>query len=217
MISFRLSRIWSLGTRNQPNLSCHRENLQPEPKHKSLKVHGLARGTYPAPLGRERLLLQCSKEQFMAVKTITHTVLLALACCLVLVLVPAMAGAQGGILGQAEKGVKKGAQGVQKGVETGVEKTKEGAESVGHETKKVITGEDDTSADRQKPTTQSTTPSEPTTKSTTSKSTTGTKTTEETKGGKHLPGTAGELPLLAVMGCLALAGAAVTRLVRRSR
>jgi hypothetical protein len=152
----------------------------------------------------------------MAVKTITHTVLLALACCLVLVLVPAMAGAQG-ILGQAEKGVKKGAQGVQKGVETGVEKTKEGAESVGHETKKVITGEDDTSADRQKPTTQSTTPSEPTTKSTTSKSTTGTKTTEETKGGKHLPGTAGELPLLAVMGCLALAGAAVTRLVRRSR
>ena len=153
----------------------------------------------------------------MAVKTITHTVLLTLACCLVLIVVPAMAEAQGGILGQAEQGVKKGAQGVQKGVETGVEKTKEGAESVGHETKKVITGEDDTSADRQKPTTQSTTPSETTTKSTTSKSTTGTKTTEETKGGKHLPGTAGELPLLAVMGCLALAGAAVTRLVRRSR
>ena len=153
----------------------------------------------------------------MAVKTITHTVLLALACCVVLVLVPVMAGAQGSILGQAEKGVKKGAQGVQKGVETGVEKTKEGAESVGHETKKVITGEDDTSADRQKPTTQSTTPSETTTKSTTSKSTTGTKTTEETKGGNRLPGTAGELPLLAVMGSLALAGAAVTRLVRRSR
>jgi hypothetical protein len=147
----------------------------------------------------------------MAVKTITHTVLLALACCLVLVLVPAMAGAQG-ILGQAEKGVKKGAQGVQKGVETGVEKTKEGAESVGHETKKVITGEDDKSADQQKPTTQSTTPSETTTKSTTSKS-----TSEETKGGKHLPGTAGELPLLALVGSLALAGAVVSRLVRRTQ
>src|SRR5262245_66634778 len=126
----------------------------------------------------------------MTVKTTMNKHLLALACCLVLVLVPAMAGAQG-ILGQAEQGVKKGAQGVQKGVETGVEKTKEGAESVGHETKKVITGEDDKSADRQKPTTQSTTPSETTTKSTTSKS-----TSEETKGGKHLPGTADELPLL---------------------
>jgi len=153
----------------------------------------------------------------MAIKTISQKVLLALACCLVLVLVPATAGAQEGVLDKAGHAVKKGAQGVQKGVETGVEKTKEGAESVGHETKKVITGEDDTSADRQKPTTQSTTPSETTTKSTTSKSTTGTKTTEETKGGNRLPGTAGELPLLAVMGCLALAGAAVTRLVRRSR
>jgi cobalamin biosynthesis Mg chelatase CobN len=180
-------------------------------------VYGLARGTYPASIGGERLYLQCSKEQSMTVKTIMNKHLLALACCLVLVLVPAMARAQGGILGQAEQGVKKGAQGVQKGVETGVEKTKEGAESVGHETKKVITGKDDTSADRQKPTTQSTTPSETTTKGTTSKSTTGTKTTEETKGGKHLPGTAGELPLLALVGSLALAGAVVTRLVRRTQ
>jgi hypothetical protein len=154
----------------------------------------------------------------MAVERITHKVLLALACCLVLVLVPATAGAQGGVLNQAGRGIKKGAQGVQKGVETGVEKTKEGAESVGHETKKVITGEDNTSADRQKPTTQSTTPSgTTTTKSTTSKSTTGTKTTEETKGGKRLPGTAGELPLLAVVGSLALAGAVVARLVRRTQ
>ena len=154
----------------------------------------------------------------MAIERITHKVLLALACCLVLVLVPATAGAQGGVLGKAGQGVEKGAQGVQKGVETGVEKTKEGAKSVGHETKKVITGEDNTSADQQKPTTQSTTPSETTTtKGTTSKSTTGTKTTEETKGGKRLPGTAGELPLLAVVGSLALAGAVVSRLVRRTQ
>jgi hypothetical protein len=154
----------------------------------------------------------------MAVEKITQKVLLALACCLVLVLVPAGASAQGGVLDKAGQGIKKGAQGVQKGVETGVEKTKEGAESVGHETKKAVTGEDNTSADRQKPTTQSTTPSgTTTTKSTTSKSTTGTKTTEETKGGKRLPGTAGELPLLAVVGSLALAGAVVARLVRRTQ
>jgi hypothetical protein len=149
----------------------------------------------------------------MAVERITHKVLFALACCLVLVLVPAMAGAQGGVLGQAGHGIKKGAQGVQKGVETGVEKTKEGAESVGHETKRVITGEDNTSADRQKPATQSTTPPEPTSqKSTTTKS-----ATEGTKGGKHLPGTASELPLLAVVGSLALAGAVASRLVRRTQ
>jgi hypothetical protein len=150
----------------------------------------------------------------MAVETITQKVLLALACCLVLVLVPAGASAQGGVLDKAGQGIKKGAQGVQKGVETGVEKTKEGAESVGHETKRAVTGEDNTSADRQKPTTQSTTPSE-TNKSTTSKSTTG--TTEGTKGGKRLPRTAGELPLLAVVGSLALAGAVVSKLVRRTQ
>jgi hypothetical protein len=155
----------------------------------------------------------------MAVERITHKVLLAFACCLVLVLVPAMAGAQGGVLGQAGQGIKKGAQGVQKGVETGVEKTKEGAESVGHETKKVITGEDNTSADRQKPATQSTTPSEPTSQeSTTNKRTPPTKSTSEgTKGGKPLPGTASELPLLAVVGSLALAGAVASRLVRRTQ
>src|SRR5215471_19108488 len=95
-----------------------------------------------------RLLLKCSKEQSMAVERITHKVLLALACCLVLVLLPAMAGAQGGVLGKAEEGVKKGAQGVQKGVETGVEKTKEGAESVGHETKRVVTGKESTSTEQ---------------------------------------------------------------------
>jgi len=154
----------------------------------------------------------------MAIKTISQKVLLALACCLVLVLVPATAGAQEGVLDKAGHAVKKGAQGVQKGVETGVEKTKEGAESVGHETKKVITGKDNTSADRQKPATQSTTPSETTTtKSTTRKSTTGTETTEETRGGKGMPRTAGDLPLLAVVGSLALAGAGVSRLVRRTQ
>ena len=154
----------------------------------------------------------------MTVKTTMNKHLLALACYLVLVIVPASAGAQGGVLSKTGHDIKKGVHGVQKGVETGVEKTKGGVESVGHETKRVVTREDKTSANRQKPTTQSTTPSETNnTKSTTSKSTTGTKTTEETKGGKHLPGTAGELPLLALVGSLALAGAVVTRLVRRTQ
>jgi|SRR5262245_6307442 len=182
----------------------------------------------------------------MAVERITNKVLLAVACSLVLVLVPARSAAQGGVLSKVGQGIKKGAEGVEKGVEAGVQKTKGGVESVGHKTKRavthedntsadqqkpttqsntptettsVVTGEDNTSADRQKPVTQSTTPSETTsTESATSKSTTSTKSnTEGTKGGKHLPGTAGELPLLAVVGSLALASAVALKLIRRTQ
>jgi len=160
----------------------------------------------------------------MFVEGMTNKVLLAVACCLVLVLVPARSAAQGGLLAKLGQGIKKGAQGVEKGVEAGVEKTKEGVESVGHKTKSLVTHEDNTSADQQEPPTQSTTPSETTsTKSTTNKSTTKTKSspegtkTEGTKGGKHLPGAAGELPLLAVVGSLALAGAVALRLIRSTQ
>ena len=141
----------------------------------------------------------------MVVQKITQRVLLALACCLVLVMLPVAASAQGGILGQTEKGIKKGAQGVQKGVEGAAEGTKKGAEAVGHGVKKAVTGED-TSTERQKgesTTTPSTTPETQKGK------------TETTKGGKHLPGTAGELPLIALIGSLALAGAITSKLVRR--
>src|SRR5215510_8880049 len=196
-----------------------------------------------------RFLLQC-KEKPMAVERTTNKILLAVACCLVLVLVPARSAAQGGVLGKVAHGIKKGADGVVTGVGAGVEKTKEGLESVGHKTKSVVTGEDSTSADRQEPTTQSTTPSEttsvvtgedsasadrqePTTQSTTPSETTPTKTTtteitartksspegtktEGTKGGKHLPGTTGELPLLAVVS-LALAGAGALSPTRFTR
>ena len=94
----------------------------------------------------------------MAVEKLTNKVLLAIACCLVLV--PAGSAAQGGVLSNMGQVIKKGAEGVVKGVGAGVEKTKEGVESVGHKTKRVVTREDNTSADGQKPITQSTTPSE---------------------------------------------------------
>jgi hypothetical protein len=143
----------------------------------------------------------------MVVQTITQRVLLALACCLVLVLLPVAASAQGGILGQTEKGVQKGAQGVEKGVKKGAEGTKEGAEAVGHGVKKGVTGED-TTTERQKG--QSTTTPSTSTAPETEKGKAAT-----TKGGKHLPGTAGELPLIALIGSLALAAAVATKLVRR--
>jgi hypothetical protein len=154
---------------------------------------------------------------------LTHKVLLAIACCFALVcVVPLAAGAQGGI-------IKKGAQGVKKGVETGVEKTKEGAETVGRETKELFTGEDtdkDThrmkSSESQSTTTEQPSRTETTTKSgttTPSTETTGTATTAGSKaiGHKRLPRTAGEFPLLALAGALALAASGTHRLLRRPR
>jgi uncharacterized surface anchored protein len=152
---------------------------------------------------------------------LTQRVLLVLVCCLAIIFLPLSAGAQGII--------KKGAQGVQRGVETGAEKTKEGAEAVGHGAKKAITGED-TSTSRMKSTeTQSTEPSQTTTpsdtnarsrsttpsESTTTGSSSTSRSTEHRAGTKKLPRTAGELPLLALIGMLSLAAAGTSRLLRR--
>jgi len=124
---------------------------------------------------------------------------LAVACCFVLILVPVLANAQlGGV-------IQKGAEGVQKGVETGVEKTKEGAEA----TKNAITGEDQ-NQNRMKPQESQQNPSA--TESQPSES--GQKT--ET-GQKNMPRTAGELPLLALAGCLALSAAGLSRVIRRQK
>jgi hypothetical protein len=168
---------------------------------------------------------------------LTQRVLLALICCLAIIFLPLSGGAQG-IL-------KKGVEGVQKGVETGAEKTKEGAEAVGHgvkegaeavgegaETvghgvKKAVTGED-TSTTRMKQTepAQTTAPSEPATRSRTtapSQATAGEtgKKSSSTKharaGGERLPATAGELPLIALIGVSALAASGTTKLIRRAR
>ena len=142
---------------------------------------------------------------------LTQKILLALACCLALAVAPLSVGAQslGGI-------VKKGAKGVQKGVETGAEKTKEGAEAVGHAVKKAVTGDDTSSSERMKSTeTNSTTESQTTT--TREKSGAAARTASSAAGEKKLPATAGEFPLLALVGSLALAASGVSRLIRRGR
>src|SRR4051812_40226039 len=89
----------------------------------------------------------------------TIRILLAVACCFVLVLIPMTAGAQ------IKSGIEKGAKGVGKGVEYGVDKTKEGAKAVGKGVKKTFTDDDDKTSDvdRQKSNEQVTTPSQETT------------------------------------------------------
>jgi hypothetical protein len=165
------------------------------------------------------------RSKSMIVTRLTHRVLLVLVCCLAIISLPLTAGAQG-IL-------KKGVEGVKKGVETGAEKTKEGAEAVGHGVKKAVTGEDTNTSrmksSETKPNTepsQATRPSEPATRSQTvtpSEKTTGessrrsTDTGRAARGGERLPGTAAELPLLALIGVLALAAAGTSKLIRRVR
>jgi len=124
---------------------------------------------------------------------VTLRVLFAVICCFALVMVPLLVSAQG-IIRETEHGIQKGAEGVQKGVEGAVEKGKQGAEAVGKGTKKAITGEENKPSDnRMKPQENPT----------------------ETQRGENLPKTAGELPLLALAGCLALAAAAASKAFRR--
>ena len=118
----------------------------------------------------------------------------AVACCFVLILVPVLANAQVG------GAIQKGVQGAEKGVETGVEKTKEGAQA----TKDAITGEDQ-NQNRMKPEESQTKPS------------TEQKSNESETEKKNMPRTAGELPLLALAGCLALTAAGLSRVIRRQK
>ena len=137
----------------------------------------------------------------MKVTRLTQRVLLALVCSLAIISLPLSGGAQN-IL-------KKGAQGIQKGVETGAEKTKEGAEAVGHGVKKAVTGED-TSDSRMK----STAPSQTTAPSTSSQTT---KPERARANGEHLTATAGEFPLIALIGISALAASGTVTFIRRVR
>ena len=125
---------------------------------------------------------------------------LAVACCFVLILVPVLANAQVG------GAIQKGVQGVEKGVDTGVEKTKEGAQA----TKDAITGQDQNQnqnqdQNRMKPEESQTNPS------------TEQKSNESETEKKNMPRTAGELPLLALAGCLALTAAGLSRVIRRQK
>ena len=128
--------------------------------------------------------------------------------CFALVLFPMSIGAQtpGDLLHGTKKGVEKGAGEVQKGAEGAAHETKKGAEAVGKGVKKGVTGEDEnTNIDRSKGT------------QTYSESGQPTGVHHEHTGKKHLPKTAGELPLLALLGALSLIGAAVSRTTRRVR
>src|SRR5262245_14104614 len=157
----------------------------------------------------------------MNVARITNRISLVLVCLLVLTLTSLPAGAQ--ILDKAKEGVQKGVHGVHegaeavgKGVKKGAQETKEGAEAVGRGAKKAVTGED-----REKGTeyqTQPATPAAPGTQPSGTTAPMGKKhMAPSTTRHKGLPRTAGEFPLLALSGVLALAGAAVTRTVRRRK
>src|SRR5262245_42413710 len=155
------------------------------------------------------------------VARLTRRILFAAACCLALVFLPLSTGAlaQEGLWNKTKKGVQKGAEAVKKGAETAGEKTKEGAEAVGHGVKKAVTGEDtkdtDTSTDREKGT-QNQTESSGNMPSKTDSTPTGSAQTDSQGAGKRdLPATAGELPLLASIGALALAGAGISKVIRR--
>ena len=148
----------------------------------------------------------------------------AMACCLVLILVPLSARAQlGGVVEGTKHGIQKGAHGVKKGVETGAEKTKEGVVAG----KNAVTGEDNTpSENRMKPsqtqpgTTYQTQPgtTSQTRQGTTSRETTTSTESESTQAGqRRMPKTGGELPLLALAGWSALSAAGVLRIARRKK
>jgi len=136
----------------------------------------------------------------------THLTSLVLVCLLALTFTSAQALAQ--------HILKKGAEAVGEGVKKGAHETKEGAEAVGHGVKKAVTGED-----REKGTEYRYQTQQPVTRpSGTVPAETGQhKMTHAKPSGKRLPRTAGESPLLALSGIMALAGAALSRTVRRRK
>jgi hypothetical protein len=141
-------------------------------------------------------------------------ILLAALCCFALVLVvPVPSSAQlGGVV-----------QGTKHGIEKGVDKTKEGAEAVGQGTKKLFTDDDNSQdKDQQRDQNQTNTrmkpaQTQPSTSSTETETQQNSTTTMEKGQSKRMPRTAGELPLLALAGCLSLAIAGAYRLADRSR
>jgi uncharacterized phage infection (PIP) family protein YhgE len=147
--------------------------------------------------------------------------ILAAACCFALVLIPVSSYAQlhaivaqlGGVAHGVQQGVQKGAQGVQKGAEGTYNKGKD-----------VITGENNQDQNQQQTEQQQATPDEnrmktqPGTETKTQRNQADQYQTDQTNksetgetGQKHMPRTAGELPLLVMTGLLSLAGARATR------
>ena len=155
---------------------------------------------------------------------LTQKILLAFACSFVLALLPVSSAMGQDILGGAKRGIQKGAEGVKKGTETVIDKTKEGATAVGKGAKDLVTDDDkdkhqstDTYQYRMKPgETQTNTQTQTQTTGSRSKHAGTTNSGTSKTEGRHLPKTAGELPLLALVGALAIAGAGALRLNRRA-
>jgi len=153
----------------------------------------------------------------MNVERRTHLISLVLASLLVITFTSLPILAQDSIWDKTKQGVKKGAEEVGEGVKKGAHETKEGVEAVGRGAKKAVTGHEHNEAvEREKGTEFQT--QQPATRpyvarpSETRKGTMGGATRE-----KGLPRTAGELPLFGLSGALALAGAALSRIVRRGK
>jgi cobalamin biosynthesis Mg chelatase CobN len=142
----------------------------------------------------------------------THLISLVLVCMLAITFTSAQALAQKNIFDKTKEGVQKGAETVGKGVKKGAHETKEGAEAVGHGAKKAVTGED-----REKGSEYQTTQPAPRPSGTMPAESGKSRMSESKTRAKGLPRTAGEFPLLALSGGLALAGAALSTVVRRRR
>jgi hypothetical protein len=150
----------------------------------------------------------------------TQRFLLAVVCCSVLVLLPfSSAWAQNDLLEGTKEGIQKGAEGAKKGAETVGEKTKEGAEAVGEGAKDLFT-DDDQDTDKDETTTDRMKPGETkpgTTKSDTEAQSGQTESSASSSAEeRELPRTAGELPLLAIVGAMALISAGTLRVVRKA-
>ena len=153
----------------------------------------------------------------MTRKTWTLMFIIAIAACLTLVLVPVSASAQG-IGGTVKHGVEKGAGTVQKGAEGAYDATKKGVEATGRGVKKAVTGEDTDHERVTQGTTGTTgTTGTPATSSTRTRTRASAHNRARTGGEKNLPGTAGELPLLALLGASCLAAVGTRRLVLRKQ
>jgi hypothetical protein len=142
----------------------------------------------------------------MTPSRLTLKYILAITTCLVIILAPLSLRAQGvgGVVEGAKQGVQKGAGAVEKGAEEGAQKTKEGAEAVGHGVQKAVTGEDQNTSDQRMKGSE-------TTPGTQTQGTETTSTQRTQTGEKNLPKTAGELPLLALLGVLCLTAAVARR------
>ena len=151
----------------------------------------------------------------MNVERRMHLISLVLACLLVITFASLPVLAQENIWDKTKQGVKKGAEEVGEGVKKGAHETKEGVEAVGRGAKRAVTGDKHNEAvEREKGTEFQT--QQPATRPNEARPS---QTGKQNMGGatreKGLPRTAGEFPLLALSGAMALAGAALSRLVRR--